>query len=100
MNLTATIDQRAWRILTDAPIDLAIGLDFDGDQPDAFGLPRASREPYTSGSFVARVDQGAPINCDIVHIAPHGNGTHTETVWHILPTPAPLASLRSSPPRC
>lgn len=97
MNLTATIDQRAWRILTDAPIDLAIGLDFDGDQPDAFGLPRASREPYTSGSFVARVDQGAPINCDIVHIAPHGNGTHTETVWHILPTPAPLAELRLPP---
>ena len=38
MNLTATIDQRTWRILTDAPIELAIPLDFDGDQPDAFGL--------------------------------------------------------------
>lgn len=97
MNLTLTIDGRSYRVLTDRPIDLAIPLDFDGPQPDAFGLPRASRAPYTSGSFIAEVAQGGSVNCDLVQLAPHGNGTHTETVGHIVVAPPPIARLQLAP---
>jgi kynurenine formamidase len=79
------------------PHELAATLDFDGAQIEAFGLPPASRRPYQAGDFIARVSQGSPVNCDLVQIAPHGNGTHTETAWHVLPDAPGLDSLRLDP---
>lgn len=35
------------------------------------------------GSFVGNVEEGGPCRCDIVTIAPHGNGTHTECIGHV-----------------
>jgi kynurenine formamidase len=96
MHHLVEIAGRRWRLRPE-PINLALPLDFDGEQPDAFGLPRACRTPYTAGDFVARVAQGASINCDLVTLAPHGNGTHTETAWHILHAPLPLDALQLAP---
>ena len=66
-----------------SPVDLSIPLDFDGPQPNAFGLPRAWRSPYRAGDFVASVEHGAGFNCMDIGLNPHGNGTHTECVGHI-----------------
>lgn len=67
----------------DTPHDLSIWMDLQGPQPNAFGLPRASSEPYTVDQWSASVEAGAGFNCDVLTLAPHGNGTHTECVGHI-----------------
>ncbi len=50
---------------------------------NAFSLPAASFEPFRIGSFVGSIEEGGPVRCDVVTLAPHGNGTHTECVGHI-----------------
>lgn len=63
---------------------LAIRIDFDGDQPNHFGAPKASRAGLKLGNFVGRTSQGSGCNVDKISIVPHCNGTHTETVAHIV----------------
>ena len=63
---------------------LAINLDFDGPQPNHFGAAKASRKPLEMGTFVGRTARGGSCNVDNVTIVPHCNGTHTETVAHIV----------------
>ena len=54
-------------------------------QPQTFGLPGATASPFSTGSFTCAVDAGASVNCPVVSLCPHSNGTHTECVGHILP---------------
>ena len=49
----------------------------------AFHLPPASFAPFRIGSFVGSVEEGGPVRCDVVTLAPHGDGTHTECVGHV-----------------
>ncbi len=72
------------------PLDVSVRMRFDGAPPEAFGLPGASAAPYVSGGFIASVAGGAGFNCDVVQLAPHGNGTHTECVGHITRAPEAL----------
>ena len=65
-------------------IDLSTTLEFHGDQPNAFGLPAASAEPFKAGPFIGDTRQGGSVNCESVFLTPHGNGTHTECVGHIV----------------
>lgn len=53
----------------------------------AFSLPDARREPVTLGSFVGSVARGGSVNCEQLVVYPHGNGTHTECVGHVLSSP-------------
>ena len=64
------------------PIDISLHIS-GGEQPNAFGLPKAQFEPFRSGSFVGSIEEGGPVRCDVVTVATHGNGTHTECVGHI-----------------
>lgn len=61
--------------------------------PHAFGLPAATFEPFRIGNFVGSIEEGGPVRCDIVTLAPHGNGTHTECVGHIAGASYTLDSL-------
>lgn len=65
-------------------VDLSTRLDFYGDQPSAFGLPRAWAQAFQAGSFIGDTRQGGSVNCETVTLNPHGNGTHTECVGHIV----------------
>ena len=47
-------------------------------------------EPVRTEGFIGSLKAGAPVNFFNVHINPHGNGTHTECVGHILPGPYTL----------
>lgn len=67
-----------------AAVSLAIPLQFNGPQPNHFGAPRASAAPLTLGEFTGSTRQGGSCNVDHVTIVPHCNGTHTETVSHIV----------------
>lgn len=65
-------------------ISLAIPLQFNGPQPNHFGAPKATAEPMGSGDFIGDVAQGGSCNAEQVTLNPHCNGTHTETIGHII----------------
>ncbi len=67
-----------------AGVDLSTRLEFSGQQPSAFELPRAWAEPFRAGTFVGDTREGGSVNCATVTLNPHGNGTHTECVGHIV----------------
>ena len=69
-----------------APVagDIALPLAFDGGGPRAFGAPPARAEPLSAGTFKGRVAAGASCNASVLSITPHGNGTHTESVAHLV----------------
>jgi kynurenine formamidase len=53
-------------------------------QSRAFGLPAPTTRAVEVGSFVGDVRRGGSCNCETHIITPHGDGTHTEGVGHIL----------------
>lgn len=63
---------------------LAIELDFDGPQPNFFGTAAAEKTTLQMGDFVASTQQGSGCNVVILKLIPHCNGTHSETVSHIV----------------
>lgn len=83
VSATARIDGRTYTVELDRAVCIATPLRFDGRQPNAFGLPLATAAPFSAGTFVADTRAGGSVNCDVVTLAPHGNGTHTECVGHI-----------------
>lgn len=63
---------------------IAIKLDFEGPQPNHFGTDKASTSVLTLGEFTGDTKQGGSCNVDALKMIPHCNGTHTETVSHIV----------------
>ncbi len=66
------------------PISLAIAMDFKGPQPNHFGAAAASATPMRSGDFIGDTRQGGSCNADEVRFNPHCNGTHTESLSHVI----------------
>lgn len=82
MNCSAIINGESVTFNLAAPIDISIPI--TTHQPaNAFFLPDATFEPFRAGSFVGSIEEGGPVRCDVVTLAPHGNGTHTECVGHL-----------------
>ena len=66
-----------------APIDISIPLNFNGPQPNAYGVERASSTPCAAGDLVGDTRQGGSCNFEQYKFIPHCNGTHTEGVGHV-----------------
>jgi hypothetical protein len=97
MQLIATIGDQRFAVNLDAPRDISIPLRFDGVVPRVFGAAPASKTPYAAGGFIGDVRQGGSCNCDIITVAPHLHGTHTESVGHIAST---LVSIHETLQEC
>lgn len=74
-----------------AAYNLAISLRFEtsserakDSQPNAFHLQHAHAAPARAGDFVGDTRLGGSANCADIHLNPHGNGTHTECVGHLV----------------
>ena len=76
-------DGRSFRVDFGKPESLAIPLDFAGPQPSCFGAPRAGSSPLQGGGFTGDTRAGGSCNCEVLTVAPHCNGTHTECVGHV-----------------
>lgn len=75
----------AWRIdFKTPPVSIAIAMDFDGPQPSHFGAVPASAEPMQAGGFIGDTTQGGSCNAPIITLNPHCNGTHTESISHVI----------------
>jgi hypothetical protein len=57
---------------------------FDGGGPRHFGAPAARARPYAAPGFSGEVRRGASCNCATIELTPHCNGTHTESVAHLV----------------
>lgn len=81
---------RPYETVLDDAVSLSIPLDFDGEQARAFGLPPAAAEPIEFGDAVCDTTRGGAFNADTLSLIPHANGTHTETVGHVVDQNVPV----------
>ncbi len=63
--------------------DISIALDFDGLQPNYFGVPPASSAPVHVDGFVGDTRERGSCNVEEYRLVAHCNGTHTECVGHV-----------------
>jgi len=70
--------------LNKPPVSIAIPLEFDGSQPNHFGADLASATPMKSGDFIGDTRQGGSCNAEQITFNPHCNGTHTESISHVI----------------
>lgn len=98
MQVQFTVRGQRWRADLGAGRCIGIPLCFGGPQPSAFGLPAATSRVVEAGSFVGDTRRGGGANCETVTLNPHGNGTHTECVGHILDERVPVAQALSGAP--
>jgi arylformamidase len=76
-----------------APVSLARPVRFDGGGPRHFGAPAAHSRPYAAPGFSGEVRRGASCNCATIELTPHCNGTHTESVAHLVDEPLDVCDL-------
>ena len=65
------------------PLDISIPLQFNGPQPNAYGVEPARSKPYEAGDLVGDTRRGGSVNFEEYTFVPHCSGTHTECVGHI-----------------
>jgi kynurenine formamidase len=100
MELSATLQFRGknWTANLRQGTSLAIPLDFDNQQPNCFGTPPARREAWKSRGFIGSTAAGGSCNVDSIQLIPHCNGTHIETIAHILHGQVPIAEVAPTGP--
>jgi len=83
MSAELTIDGQTYRFDATEPIDISIPLNFNGPQPNAYGVVQASSEACVAGDLIGDTRRGGSCNFEQYTLIPHCNGTHTECVGHI-----------------
>jgi hypothetical protein len=83
MKTTLEIGNRVFEADLNSPIDISIPLNFNGPQPNAFGVEPATSTACEYGPLVGDTRRGGSCNFERVTFIPHCNGTHTECVGHI-----------------
>ncbi|MGH8362327.1 MAG: cyclase family protein [Gammaproteobacteria bacterium] len=96
MKITIEIGGRRYATEKTRGISLAIPLQFDGLQPSFFDAPPAAAKTLEAGGFTGDTQRGGSCNVRTLHLTPHCNGTHTESVAHVTHDGLPPASSRTS----
>ena len=97
MKIQVTVGEKSYSVNLRECVSIAIDLDFDGPQPSHFGAEPAEREPMKSDGFIGSTNRGGSCNVDVLKVNPHCNGTHTESVGHIVSSPHPISSYAMQP---
>ena len=63
--------------------DISIPINFNGSQPNTYGVDGATSKAYQDGQFIGDTRKGGPCNFETYSFTPHCNGTHTECIGHI-----------------
>ena len=82
-NSSLQINDQTYEIDIHKPLSIAIPLNFDGAQPNAYGVEKASSKACEAGEIVGDTRRGGSCNFEQYKLIPHCNGTHTECVGHI-----------------
>ena len=94
MKLTLEKDGRRYSFQTEKGIDISISMNPKG--PRAWYVEPMRIEPVRSEQFLGSVAEGGAVNFRDVYFNPHGHGTHTENVGHIVDTDFPVINSISS----
>lgn len=86
MTLSIQINNRAFQLDDANPLNIAIPLNFNDAQPNAYDVEKARSEACEAGELVGDTRRGGSCNFEQVKFIPHCNGTHTECVGHITHT--------------
>lgn len=78
-------------------LDVSIPAGFHEAGPRFFGGEGASARPYETGGFVGAVGAGGSCNVSVLTMTPHLDGTHTETIGHLVPHADPPHALLRAP---
>jgi arylformamidase len=84
MDLEIKLKSKSYRIDLKYPVDISIPLQFDGNQPNFFGVPTAASRAYKGNGFIGDTQQSGSCNVKGYSVIAHCNGTHTECVGHIV----------------
>jgi kynurenine formamidase len=77
------IDNRNYKIDLENPIHIAIPLNFNDTQPNAYAVEKAVSKPCEAGDLIGDTRRGGSCNFEQIKFIPHCNGTHTECAGHI-----------------
>lgn len=84
MKMNVEIAGQHYRADYQRAISIAIPLHFNGKQPACFGSTPAHVTPLRAGDFIGDVNQGGSCNVPVISLNIHCNGTHTESISHII----------------
>lgn len=84
IELSVVIAGKTYQVDSQTPKSLAIPVQFNGEQPNFFGASRAQAGPLRGNGFIGDTRRGGSCNVTEIRMVPHCNGTHTETVGHIV----------------
>ena len=76
-------NNQTYKIDAKNPLSIAIPMQFNGTQPNAYGVEQASSKPCEADELVGDTRRGGSVNFEQYKFIPHCNGTHTECVGHI-----------------
>ena len=97
MQLTFQHNGIAYTCDTERSHSLAMTLNFNGQQPNFYETDEATSKPLQLGDFTASTRVGGSCNVNCLALIPHCNGTHTETVSHIVDEDIWLADVAMQP---
>ena len=83
MILEFNVAGKSFRFDSNRSEDLSIPVKFNEEQPNAFGVPRASSKAFEEGTVIGDTRKGGACNFEEIKLIPHCNGTHTECIGHI-----------------
>ncbi|MEO7674745.1 MAG: cyclase family protein [Pyrinomonadaceae bacterium] len=83
MSAPIQINGIQYEIDIDNQIDISIPLNFNGPQPNAYGVERALSKACKYGDLVGDTRRGGSCNFEQYTFITHCSGTHTECVGHI-----------------
>ncbi len=81
---TIKIKNQSYSFDLNNPIDISIPISNSENQPIAWFANPPKIEPVRADGFVGSISEGGSVNFNTLSITPHGNGTHTECVGHII----------------
>lgn len=76
---------------------IAITLFPNGEQPNHFAAPKCTSETLEMQGYIGDTKQGGSCNVKVLTLIPHCNGTHTESISHIIDEIIPVYKVISEP---
>jgi kynurenine formamidase len=90
MKINLTIDHLDYSVDLADGTSIAISLVPDGEQPNHFGAQKCTSKTLVDDNFIGDTRQGGSCNVNQLTIIPHCNGTHTESISHIIDQQIPV----------
>ncbi|MGX5175180.1 cyclase family protein [Aliikangiella sp. IMCC44653] len=87
MELTVKIASKRYHVDLTNSLNIAITLTPNQPQPNHFGAPNCTSKPLSADGFIGDTQQGGSCNVNQLTLVAHCNGTHTESVSHIVNEP-------------